>query len=93
MTGTNTGSFMGAPPSGRPMDISGIDVVRLVDGKCAEHWGAEGTLGLFTPARIKQHPGAAASFDRAAGQGSILTHRSPVHRPDAGGPAALSSAR
>jgi predicted ester cyclase/quinol monooxygenase YgiN len=48
MTGTQTGPFLGSPPTGRTMDIVGIDVVRVVDGKCAEHWGAEDDLGMFT---------------------------------------------
>jgi len=47
---------MGAPPTGRPIDISGIDVVRLVDGKCAEHWGAEDTLGLFAQLGLSSIP-------------------------------------
>ena len=56
MTGTNTGSFMGAPPTGRSIDISGIDVVRLVDGKCAEHWGAEDSLGMFAQLGLSSIP-------------------------------------
>ena len=48
MTGTNTGPFMGAPPTGRTIDVTAIDVVRVVDGKCAEHWGAQDDLGMLT---------------------------------------------
>ena len=48
MTGTNTGSFMGSPPTGRSFDITAVDVVRVVDGKCAEHWGAQDDLGMLT---------------------------------------------
>lgn len=48
MTGTNTGSYMGAPPSGQTMDITGIDIVRVVDGKCSEHWGAQDDLGMLS---------------------------------------------
>lgn len=47
ITGTHRGPFMGTPASGRTIDITGIDVVRLVDGRCAEHWGVEDDLGLF----------------------------------------------
>ncbi len=38
-TGTNDGSFMGRPPTGRPMRIDVFDVLRVVDGKVVEHWG------------------------------------------------------
>ena len=37
-TATHSGSFMGIPPSGRVLTISGIDVHRLRDGRMAEHW-------------------------------------------------------
>ncbi|HEX6487738.1 MAG TPA: ester cyclase [Candidatus Dormibacteraeota bacterium] len=37
-TGTHQGEFMGIPPSGRVVTISGIDVHRLRDGRLAEHW-------------------------------------------------------
>ena len=36
--GTNTGEFMGMPPTGRPVDVTGIDIYRIVDGKVKEHW-------------------------------------------------------
>lgn len=56
MTGTQTGPFMGAPASGRAIDIMGIDVVRLVDGRCVEHWGVEDDLGLFTQVGLVDIP-------------------------------------
>ena len=36
--GINTGSVMGNPPSGRPVEIDVIDVVRFEDGLVVEHW-------------------------------------------------------
>jgi predicted ester cyclase len=36
--GTATGPFFG-PPSGRPVDLTVIDVARVVDGRIVEHWG------------------------------------------------------
>lgn len=56
MTGTQTGPFMGAPASGREIDITGIDVVRVVDGRCVEHWGVEDDLGLFTQVGLVHVP-------------------------------------
>lgn len=38
-TGTNKGSFMGNPPTGRSMTITVFDLVRLKHGRIAEHWG------------------------------------------------------
>lgn len=36
--GTATGPYFG-PPSGRPVDITVLDVARIVDGRIVEHWG------------------------------------------------------
>lgn len=47
VTGTNTGPLLGQPPTGRPVDICMIDVVRVADGRAAEHWGASDDLGMF----------------------------------------------
>jgi steroid delta-isomerase-like uncharacterized protein len=35
--GTHGGEFMGAPPSGRPVAFEVIDILRVRDGKIAEH--------------------------------------------------------
>ena len=39
--GTHNGEFMGLAPTGRAVTMTGIDVVRLVDGKIVEFWYAE----------------------------------------------------
>lgn len=36
---THTGIFMGVPPSYKKVAIKVIDIIRLHDGKYAEHWG------------------------------------------------------
>jgi len=56
MTGTQAGPFMGAPATGRTIDITGIDVVRVVDGKCVEHWGVEDDLSLLTQVGLLDIP-------------------------------------
>ena len=39
-TGTNTGEFMGMPPSGKNVDVELIDIIRFGDdGLAREHWG------------------------------------------------------
>jgi steroid delta-isomerase-like uncharacterized protein len=38
LRGTNTGPFMGMPPTGKSATWSFIDIFRIADGKLAEHW-------------------------------------------------------
>jgi steroid delta-isomerase-like uncharacterized protein len=39
-TGTHKGDFMGMPPTGKPIDVQVIDIMRYDgDGMVAEHWG------------------------------------------------------
>ena len=37
--GTNTGEFMGNPPTGKQINFAGFDINRFADGKLVEHWG------------------------------------------------------
>lgn len=37
--GTQTGDLLGIPPTGRPVQIEVIDIVRIKDGRYFEHWG------------------------------------------------------
>lgn len=37
-SGTHSGEFLGIPPTGRDYTINGIDIVRVADGRLAEHW-------------------------------------------------------
>ncbi|ULH18155.1 ester cyclase (plasmid) [Deinococcus sp. KNUC1210] len=39
ITGTHTGTLLGIPPTGRRVTIDVIDIVRIRDGRYAEHWG------------------------------------------------------
>ena len=41
ITGTHTGNFYGIAPTGKHIDLSGIYIVRIADGKIVEHWGEE----------------------------------------------------
>ncbi len=45
MQGTHDGPFLGVPPSGRPVTLSGIDIVRVAAGKIVEIWHLEDALG------------------------------------------------
>lgn len=39
ITATQTGDFFGIPPTGRTITFSGMDALRVKDGKFVEHWG------------------------------------------------------
>jgi len=39
LTGTNSGPFMGMPPTGKKINIEGMDYLRIENGKAVEHWG------------------------------------------------------
>lgn len=39
IAGTHTGVLMGVAPTGRPVLIDVIDIVRVRDGRYVEHWG------------------------------------------------------
>jgi predicted ester cyclase len=44
--GTATGPFFG-PPSSRPIDITVVDIARIVDGRIVEHWGVPDRFALL----------------------------------------------
>lgn len=46
MSGSHLGPFMGAGPSGKTFEIEAIDIVRMQDGRIAEHWGLIDTGSL-----------------------------------------------
>ncbi len=45
--GINTGSVMGNPPSGKPVQVDVIDILRFEDGIAVEHWGIADQVGLM----------------------------------------------
>jgi steroid delta-isomerase-like uncharacterized protein len=45
--GTQTGTFLGIPPTGRRVENEGMDVFRIEDGKIAEMWVIQDSLGLL----------------------------------------------
>ena len=47
MTGTNTGIFMGIPPTGNRVEFTGIYIVRIKNGRIIEHWGEEDGVSLM----------------------------------------------
>jgi predicted ester cyclase len=47
MRGTQLGEFFGLPPTGESVEMSGVHILRIADGKIAEHWGNNDDLGLM----------------------------------------------
>jgi len=46
VTGTQQGEFMGIPPTGRQITVTGMHIHRLVDAKIVEAWWAYDALGM-----------------------------------------------
>jgi steroid delta-isomerase-like uncharacterized protein len=44
--GVHTGEFMGIPPTGRKITMTGIEIFRIENGKIAELWGEANLMGL-----------------------------------------------
>ena len=45
--GVHNGEFMGLPPTGKEIRMTGIEIFRLRDGKIAELWGEANLMGLM----------------------------------------------
>ena len=46
-TGTHEGELMGMAPTGRRVSVTGIDIVRVADGRIVEHRGLTDIVGLM----------------------------------------------
>jgi len=46
LQGTHTGTFAGIPPTGKIITLTGMDFVRIADGKIAEIWSNQDMLGM-----------------------------------------------
>lgn len=47
LSGTHEGAFQGAPPSGKRVEMTGITIFRVADGRLIEGWTNEDQLGLL----------------------------------------------
>jgi steroid delta-isomerase-like uncharacterized protein len=47
LRGTNDGQFMGAPPTGRSIEVGMISIERIAGGRIAEHWRISDELSLL----------------------------------------------
>jgi steroid delta-isomerase-like uncharacterized protein len=57
MTGTQTGEFMGIPPSGKHVEITVMDLDRIENNQFAEHWGVGDMMALLTQIGAIPTPG------------------------------------
>lgn len=46
-SGSHQGEFMGIPPTGRSVSFGVIDIIRIADGRCVEHWGQMDSMSLM----------------------------------------------
>ncbi len=47
LKGTHTGEFMGMRASNLPIDVVGIDMIKIQNGQVVEHWGLVDTVALL----------------------------------------------
>lgn len=47
MHGTHQGNFLGVPPTGKPIALPGITILRFADGKCIERWSQADFLSVL----------------------------------------------
>lgn len=47
ISGTHQGEFMGNAPTGNQVTFTGIDILRIDNGKVVEHWGNVDELGML----------------------------------------------
>jgi predicted ester cyclase len=47
---------MGIPPSGWPVNVSLMDVVRISDGRVVEHWSVGDNLGMMQQLGVIPQP-------------------------------------
>ena len=59
--GTHKGDLMGVAPSGKPIVVTGISIVRIAGGKIVEEWESFDQLGMMQ--QIGAIPGAAEAVE------------------------------
>lgn len=57
LQGTHQGDFIGIAPTGKRVESDIIDIMRVADGKCVEHWHVMDVLGLLLQLGAVSLPG------------------------------------
>ena len=55
--GTNDGSFLGAPPTGKKVTATGMSIFRIANSRIVEHWGENDTLSVMQQLGLVPTPG------------------------------------
>ena len=62
LSGTHQGEFLGMLPTGKPVDVQIIDILRYDnDGMMVEHWGVTDNLGMMQQLGVIPAQGAPAA--------------------------------
>lgn len=56
MKATNTGEFMGRPPTGKSFTAGSLNMVRIRDGRLVEHWSYLDTISMMTQLGLMEMP-------------------------------------
>jgi steroid delta-isomerase-like uncharacterized protein len=59
VTGTHDGELMGLPPTGKQIEVSAVDLVRMQDGRAAERWGGLDMYSLLVQLGVIPQPQSA----------------------------------
>ena len=54
---THTGNFQGIPPTGKQVTMTGLNIIRVANGKVPEFWGEFDALGLLQQLGAVPSPG------------------------------------
>ena len=57
ISGTHQSEFMGAAPTGNQVTFTGIDILRIAEGKVVEHSGNSDELGMMRQLGVITEPG------------------------------------
>ena len=60
LRGTHTGQLMGVPPTDTQVTMTGIQIVRVADGRIAENWVNFDALGMLQQLGVIPAPGQAS---------------------------------
>ena len=56
--GTDQGELMGIAPTSKTIEIVGMDVIPVVEGRCTDHWGVFDQLGMLQQIGVIPTPDA-----------------------------------
>lgn len=72
---THSGVFMGVPPTGNQVTMTGIDIIRLVNGKIVESWVNADAFGLLQQLGVLPPPSLVAPFPAPPSTASRVAER------------------